>query len=138
MISHPFAGQTDDCSSSCRDRFASDVLYHNSGRPCVATVCYRLSSVAAERWDGVSETNPDKHGRTFHLSVPLCLCVINLQTKGAKRTAVRDSGLSRPNATPAATPQNNANYALKSSAYPPAEGSPKGRLRGVRFPGSAI
>ena len=82
MISHPFAGRTDDCSSSCRDRFASNVLYHNSGHPCVATVCYRLSSVAAERQGGVSEINPDKHGRAFLVSVPLCLCVINLQTKG--------------------------------------------------------
>ena len=77
-------------------------------------------AIAAEWRGGVSEINPDKHGRAFLVSVPLCLCVINLQTKGAKRTAVRDSGLSRPNASPAATPQNNENYgktaALKSSA----------------------
>ena len=39
-------------------------------------------ALAAERRDGVSETNPDKHGRAFLVSAPLCLCVKIYKQKG--------------------------------------------------------
>ena len=49
-------------------------------RPAPAGLSYYTKplppkAIAAERRGGVSETNPDKHGRTFLVSVPLCLCV---------------------------------------------------------------
>ena len=45
-----------------------------------------LAEQWAERRDGVSETNPDKHGRAFHDSASLCLCVKISMTKGRLKT----------------------------------------------------
>ena len=54
----------------------SDCPHRTNGR------CHIVTGSTAERRRGVSETNPDKHGRAFLVSVPLCLCVKIYKQKG--------------------------------------------------------
>ncbi|MBR3921548.1 MAG: hypothetical protein IKJ45_00400 [Kiritimatiellae bacterium] len=56
----------------------------------------------------MSETNPDKHGSwTSPAAKGLRRGRLAIDGSLSKRTAVRDSGLSRPNASPAAKPRQS-------------------------------